>query len=171
MEIGSQAVGHVWGHSDLDGMSAPVSSASATAQCFSSSRDQLAVVTEEEQRDGSDSLGFQALAFGLSRCCGRAACPVLISFGSCSRAGLDKYWGTGQVGDAAKMHSSWMGAWKAFGGLPELFDISISQLHPVQRVQTLPHLHVCSSLGHRGTRPSQHTCQHLLVASYPLTGV
>ncbi|KAK9856425.1 hypothetical protein WJX84_012362 [Apatococcus fuscideae] len=39
----------------------------------------------------------------------------------------------GQVDDAARMHASWMSAWTAFGGLPELFDISVTQLHPVQR--------------------------------------
>ncbi|KAK9821875.1 hypothetical protein WJX74_008265 [Apatococcus lobatus] len=39
----------------------------------------------------------------------------------------------GQVDDAARMHTSWMAAWTNFGGLPELFDISITQLHPVQR--------------------------------------
>ena len=51
------------------------------------------------------------------------------------------------------MHTSWMAAWTAFGGLPELFDISITQLHPVQRVRlalrsesscySLCHLFIC----------------------------
>lgn len=58
-------------------------------------------------------------------------------------AGFDRSWGAGQVDDAARMHTSWMAAWTAFGGLPELFDISITQLHPVQRVSTVNRTQFC----------------------------
>eukprot|EP00884_Botryococcus_braunii_P011977 jgi/Botrbrau1/20780/Bobra.0156s0011.2 len=39
----------------------------------------------------------------------------------------------GQVGDAKALHGNWTLAWTRFAGLPELFDVSITQRHPIQR--------------------------------------
>ena len=41
----------------------------------------------------------------------------------------------GQVRDAATLHGNWTAAWKEFGWLPELFDASGSQRHPMQTVR------------------------------------
>ncbi|KAK9826109.1 hypothetical protein WJX81_004279 [Elliptochloris bilobata] len=39
----------------------------------------------------------------------------------------------GQLEDAEPLHSNWMAAWRAFGGLPELFDGGLAMRHPLQR--------------------------------------
>ena len=40
----------------------------------------------------------------------------------------------GQTEDAAALHGNWTAAWSAFGWLPELFDASVTQRHPLQTV-------------------------------------
>ena len=40
----------------------------------------------------------------------------------------------GQTEPAAVQHGSWMAAWRRFGWLPELFDISIATRHPMEKV-------------------------------------
>ena len=40
----------------------------------------------------------------------------------------------GQVTDAARLLSAWVYAWKQFGALPELFDITATNRHPLQKV-------------------------------------
>lgn len=40
----------------------------------------------------------------------------------------------GQTEPAAVQHGSWMAAWRRFGWLPELFDISIATRHPLEKV-------------------------------------
>ena len=40
----------------------------------------------------------------------------------------------GQTEPARVQHGSWMDAWRRFGWLPELFDISIAARHPLEKV-------------------------------------
>jgi hypothetical protein len=40
----------------------------------------------------------------------------------------------GQIADAGPLHANWTGAWHRFEGLPELFDVTATQRHPIQRV-------------------------------------
>ncbi|KAK9830164.1 hypothetical protein WJX72_010087 [[Myrmecia] bisecta] len=58
----------------------------------------------------------------------------------------------GQVADGAALHSNWTAVWNTFGGLPELFDVSGTQRHPLQKGYPLrPELMESTYLLHAAT--------------------
>lgn len=54
---------------------------------------------------------------------------------------------------AGVQHGSWMQAWRRFGWLPELFDISIATRHPLEKVCSRSHASsISSSTGWKSQR-------------------
>ena len=54
----------------------------------------------------------------------------------------------GQTAAAAELYGNWTAAWDRFGGLPEQFDMTMTTVHPIEKV--LQHIHCCSSITAQG---------------------